>query len=128
MGIANKLNSGRRQTVREGIDTKDISYISAKELALTNPPYPLPLAGFFLKDGEYGRQVTIIVDDGKNIYGVNIPKRYTDMFEGLTEDEIEVVKNGGLLISKITADVKTPKGKTTMIEFEDAEPEEIPFD
>lgn len=119
MGIANKLNSNRKQTVREDIDTGSITYISAAELAKTVPPYPLPLAGFFMKDGEYGRQITLIVDDGKNVYGVNVPKRYVEKFEGLTEEEIDDVINGKSAINNITPEVKTKKGKTTMIEFID---------
>lgn len=117
MGIASKLNTGRKQTVREDISTKDISYIKADELAKTNPPYPLPLAGYFLKDGKYGKQVTLIVDDGNDVYGVNVAKRYTDMFEGLTDEEINEVKAGKLGIQSITCDVDTPNGKTTIIEF-----------
>ena len=118
MGIANKLNSGRRDTVREGVDTKNITYMSAADFADTMPVYPIPLAGFFIKDGDYGKQVTLIIDTG--VYqGLNIPKRYADMFEGLTPDEIESVKAGDLLINNITPDVKTPKGKTTMIDFID---------
>ena len=65
MGIANKLNTGRKQTVKEGIDTKDLEYMSAADYADTKPKYPVHLAGFFLKNGEYGEQVTIIVDDPK---------------------------------------------------------------
>lgn len=117
MGIANKLNSNRKQTVREGIDTKELTYIKADELAKTNPPYPLALAGFFIKDGEYGKQVTLIVDDGNELYGVNIPKRYVDQFEGLEVDEIDEIVNGHVGIQSIQTGVKTPKGKTTMIEF-----------
>lgn len=122
MGIANKLNSNRKQTVREDIDTGSITYISAAELSKTQPPYPLPLAGFFIKDGEYGHQVTLIIDDGKNDpYGVNIPKRYVEKFEGLTEDEIDEIISGKSAINNITPDVKTKKGKTTTIEFIDLE-------
>lgn len=117
MGIANKLNSNRKQTVREGIDTKELTYIKADELAKTNPPYPLPLAGFFIKDGEYGKQVTLIVDDGQELYGVNIPKRYVEQFEGLDADDIDEIVNGRVGIQSIQANVKTPKGKTTMIDF-----------
>ena len=119
MGLANRFNSGRKQTVREDIDTKELTYLKAEELGKTNPPYPLPLAGFFLKDGEYGRQVTLIVDDGKEVYGVNVPKRFTEMFEDLTPEEIEDIKEGKLAISNIQGSVKTPKGKTTVIEFVD---------
>lgn len=121
MGIAAKLNNGRKQTVREDIDTKDIQYIKADELAKMNPSYPLRLAGFFIKDGDYGKQVTIIVDDGNDVYGVNIAKRYTEMFEDLNDDEVEDVKAGKLAISEIKPNVSTPKGKTTYIEFIDVE-------
>jgi hypothetical protein len=119
MGIANKLNSGRKQTVREGIDTKDLRYLSAAEYAKTNPDYPVSLAGFFIKNGEYGEQVTLIIMDGETPTGLNIPKRYVDMFKDLEPDEIDEIINGHLAISAITPDVKTPKGKTTYIEFED---------
>ena len=119
MGIASKLNSGRKQTVREGIDTKDIPYMSAADFAETNPDYPISLAGFFIKNGEYGEQVTIIVMDGEQPTGINIPKRYVDDFKELDAAEIDAIVNGELAISSITPNVKTPKGKTTMIEFID---------
>ena len=121
MGIATKLNSGRKQTVRDDIETNDLQYLKVDELAKMNPPYPLKLAGFFIKDGNYGKQVTIIVDDGNEVYGVNIAKRYTEMFQDLTDDEIEDVKAGKLAISEIKPNVPTPKGKTTYIEFIDVE-------
>lgn len=122
MGIAAKLNSGKKQTVREGINTNEIEYIKIDELAKANPPLPLKLAGFFIKNGEkYGKQVTIIVDDGNDVYGVNIAKRYTEMFEDLTDDEVEDVKAGRLAISEIKPNVSTPRGKTTYIEFIDVE-------
>lgn len=117
MGIAQKLNTGRKQTVRKDIITKDIMYIKADELAKTNPLYPLPLAGYFLKDGKYGRQVTLIIDDGKEVYGLNVAKRYAEMFEGLTDEEIDDIKAGKCGISRITCNVDTPNGKTTVIDF-----------
>ena len=121
MGIANKLNGNQRKdTVREGIDTKDIGYISAADLAeLDSKDFPLPLAGFFIKTGDYGKQVTVIIENDGEYTGVNLPKRYVDMFEGLDADEIEAVKAGKLLIASAEGNVKTPKGKTTMIEFVD---------
>ena len=119
MGIANKLNSGRKQTVREGIDTKDIPYMNIKDFAGTNPDYPVSLAGFFIKTGEYGEQVTLIVMDDEQPTGLNIPKRYVEDFKDLDPDEIDDIINGKLAISGITVDVKTPKGKTCMIDFID---------
>lgn len=120
MGIANKLNSGRRQTVAEGIDTKSIEYLSVEEFVETAPDFPVSLAGFFIKTGEYGEQITIIVynNDGEPV-GLNIPKRYVDMFNHLSTEEIEEIKSGKLALSSITPGVKTPKGKTNMLEFVD---------
>ena len=120
MGIASRLNTGRKQTVKEGIETSEIEYMSAADYAGTKPKYPVHLAGFFLKNGDYGEQVTIIVDDPKQgVLGVNIPKRYAELFKELSDEEIEAVKAGDLMISKIETNVKTPKGKTTVIEFAD---------
>ena len=123
MGFANTLNGGaRRDTVREDIDTKEITYMSAAELAKLQAPMPLPLAGYFIKDGEYGKQVTVIVDDGKNDpYGVNLPKRYVEKFEGLADEAIDAILDGKVAIGSIEGDVKTPKGKTTMVTFIDLE-------
>lgn len=121
MGLAGKLNSGRRNTVPDEIDTKNIRYISAADYAKDVSEYPLALAGFFIKDGDYGKQVTVIVRtvNGTNFLGLNIPKRYVEMFESFTEDEVEDIKAGKLGISMIEPDVKTPKGKTTAITFID---------
>lgn len=121
MGIAQKLNTGRKQTVREGIDTAGLEYFKADEVLKMDPDFPIPLAGFFLKEGDFGKQVTLIADDGQVVFGINVAKRYTEMFESLTDDEIEDVKVGKLAISSITPNVKTPKGKTTVIEFVDIE-------
>ena len=123
MGFANSLNgSARRNTVRKDVDTKTITYISAAELAKIEAPMPLPLAGFFIKEGEYDKQITVSVDDGKNDpYGVNIPKRYVERFEALDDEAIDACIEGRVAIGAVEGDVKTPKGKTTMIEFIDVE-------
>lgn len=124
MGLSSKLNGGGRKTVRDGVDTKTLTYIKAAELGLTEPPYPLRLIGFFIKDGEYGEGVTVIVKDKKDMYGVNLPKRYVEKFKSLTDEEVEGLISGDTGISDIKVDVKTPKGKTTMIEFCDMDPDE----
>lgn len=121
MGFAASFNgNARRDTVREGIDTKDIDYMGAADLAKMNPTLPLPLAGFFIKNGKYGKQVTVIVDDGVNDpYGVNLPKRYVDRFEAADDEAIDAIMSGRVAIGNIDGDVDTPNGKTTMIEFVD---------
>lgn len=118
MSLAGKLNSNRN-TVREDINTKEIEYVSAVDLLKeVKPKFPVKIVGFFIKNGDYGEQVTIIVElkDGE-VLGVNIPKRYAEMFKNFSDDEVEDIKAGALGIQAITPDLKTPKGKTTGIEF-----------
>lgn len=126
MGIANKLNSGRRKTMPENIDTKKLTFIKAAELAKLNPPYPLPVLGYFINTkGDYGASVTLAVKSGDDIIGVNLPSRYVDQFKDLTDDEVADILNGGLQITGIKCGVKTKNGVTCFIEFEDVE--SIPF-
>lgn len=128
MGIANKLNSGRRETMPENINTKELTFIKAAELAKLNPPYPLPVLGYFINTkGDFGASITIAVKSGDDVLGVNLPSRYVDQFKDLTDDEVADILNGGLQITGIKSGVKTKNGVTCFIEFEDVEPV-IPFD
>lgn len=127
MGIANKLNSGRRETMPENINTKDMTFIKAAELEKANPPYPLPVLGYFINTkGDYGASVTLAVKVNDDILGVNLPSRYVDQFKELTDDEVADILNGGLRITGIKGGIKTKNGITCFIEFEDVDPE-IPF-
>ena len=122
MGLANKVNGQGKSTVREGIDTKELEYIKIDELAtMKGIKFPVRIIGFFIKDGDYGKNCTLIVDTGKEVLGVNVPKRYAEKFEAYDEAEVEEIKDGGLGIGEIKLDFQTPKGKTTMIEFVDME-------
>lgn len=122
MGIASKLNSGRKETMPENIDTKDLTYIKAAELAKTNPPYPLPVKGFFINNkGDYGPSLTLVVEIGDEYIGINTPARYVDMFKDLSADEIDDILNGGLIITGIRSGIKTKNGVTAFIDFEDVE-------
>lgn len=128
MGIANRLNSGRRETMPENINTKELTFIKAAELAKLNPPYPLPVLGYFINTkGDYGASVTLAVKSGNDVLGVNLPSRYVEQFKDLTDDEVADILNGGLQITGIKAGVKTKNGVTCFIEFEDVDPYEVPF-
>ena len=128
MGIAGKLNSSRRETMPEDINTKELTFIKAHELAKTNPPYPIPILGFFINNkGDYGPSVTLAVNINGDILGLNLPSRYVDMFKDLDDDEVQDILNGGLQITGIKGGVKTKNGTTCFIEFEDVDPGEIPF-
>jgi hypothetical protein len=121
MGLAKALNSKRKDTVREGVNTKEIEYMSAADYTEKISEYPAALAGFFIKEGDYGKLLTLIVEHDDTFIGLNVPKRYVEKFEAYDDEAVEYIKAGDLLISMITPDVKTPKGMTTMVEFIDRE-------
>lgn len=122
MGLANKMNTGKRETVASDINTKELEYFKAKEL-VDFPNFPIVLKGFFIQDGKYGRSVTAV---GHTI-GINLPKRYVEMFESFSDEEVEQIKAGCLGIANIS-EFDSKNGKTVSIEFVDLEPEELPFE
>lgn len=123
MGLANKMNTGKRQTVAEGINTKELEYFKAKEMISLPDEFPVRLKGFFIQEGKFGESVTVVSDN----IGINLPKRYVDMFKDFTDEEVEQVKNGLLGISSIE-EFDGKNGKTVTINFIDMEPEELPFE
>lgn len=112
MGLANKVNRSGG-TVAEGIDTKSLEYVKAKEILFEDGD-PIVLRGFFFTSGKFGKSVTLVTDK----LGINVPKRYVEMFESYNQDEIEQIKAGKLGISKITK-FDSPNGETVMLEFVD---------
>lgn len=121
MGLANKVNNGSQNTVAEGINTKELEYFKAKEL-VDFPNFPIRLKGFFIQNGKYGESVTVV---GHTI-GINLPKRYVEMFKAFTPDEVEQIKDGQLGIANVQ-EFEGQNGRTVTIDFIDMEPEELPF-
>lgn len=122
MGLANKVNGTGRQTVASDIDTKSLEYFKAKEL-IGSDKFPIRLKGFFIQTGKYGESVTAVADD----IGINLPKRYVDMFKSFDDEEVEQIKAGCLAIAGIS-EFEGSNGKTVTIDFVDMEPEELPFE
>lgn len=122
MGLANKVNSTGRKTVAESINTKELEYFKAKEL-IGSDKFPIRLKGYFIQTGKYGESITVVADD----FGINLPKRYVDMFKAFTDEEVEQLKAGCLAIADI-AEFDGNNGKTVTIDFVDMEPEELPFE
>lgn len=112
MGLANKVNR-RGGTVAEGIDTKTLKYVKAKEI-LFEEGDPIILKGFFFQNGKYGKSVTLVTDK----LGINVPDRYVKMFESFEPDEVEQIKEGKLGIAKIYM-ISTDNGETPMLDFID---------
>lgn len=122
MGLANKVNGSGRQTVAEGINTKELEYFKAKEL-IGSDRFPIRLKGFFTQTGnKYGESITVVTDG----FGINLPKRYVEMFKSFNDEEIEQLKAGCLAIAGIS-EFDGKNGKTVTIDFVDMEPEELPF-
>ena len=117
MSLAKKVNGGN-STVRNGIDTKDLAYVKAGEIAFQEGEDEIILAGFFFQEGKYGKSVTLVTDDGR---GVNIPSWYVKRFESYTPEEIEEIKAGKLKITSIDPEYQSKNGVTTLINFADVE-------
>lgn len=112
MGLANKVNRSN-STVAEGINTKELDYIKASDILFEGGD-PIVLKGFFIQSGKYGESITVVTDRR----GINLPKRYVEMFKSFTPEEIEEIKAGKLGIAAIK-DVETDNGKTVFIDFVD---------
>ena len=112
MGLANKVNRSN-STVAEGINTKDLEYLKASDILFEGGD-PIVLKGFFIQTGKYGESITVVTDRR----GINLPKRYVEMFKSFTPEEIEEIKAGKLGIAAIK-DAETDNGKTVFIDFVD---------
>ena len=105
------LNKGSKSTIKDGINTKEMSFVSLKEYVGKD----IKPDGFFFTDkGKYGRQV-VVVADGKKI---NIPKRYVETFEGIRDnaDALEAFLGGSVILTNIRA-IDSDNGKTVCFDF-----------
>ena len=120
MSLANKVNR-KGGTVADGIDTKNLKYMKAKDICFEDGD-PIRLRGFFFQNGKFGKSITLVTDK----IGINVPERYVKMFEEYTPEEVEQIKQGHLGISKIYM-IDTDNGQTPMLEFVDLDVDEVPF-
>lgn len=105
------LNKGNKSTIKEGINTQEMTFVSLKEYVGKE----IKPDGFFFTDkGRYGRQV-VLVADGKKI---NIPKRYVETFEGIRDnaDALDAFLNGHVLLTNIR-NIDCNDGKTVCFDF-----------
>ena len=70
----------------------------------------LKIYGYFINDGgKYGKSVAVVINPEN---AVNLPKRYVEIFEGLTDAEIDAITAGKVTLANIRS-VETKKGDTT---------------
>lgn len=104
------LNKASKKTVRDGINSDSWEFKPLKDFIGTE----ILVNGFFFTEGKYGKQVVVIADGVK----VNIPKRYTEQFEQIRDnDEARAdMLEGHLKLTDIKA-IDSQNGKTVAFNF-----------
>lgn len=104
------LNKDGKKTVRDGIDSQKWEFKPLKDFVGKE----ILVNGFFFTDGKYGKQVVVIAEDVK----VNIPKRYTEQFEQIRDnDEARNDMLAGHLKLTDIENIDSQNGKTTAFKF-----------
>ena len=104
------LNKEGKKTVRDGIDSKNWEFKPLKDFVGKE----ILVNGFFFTKGKYGDQVVVIAEDVK----VNIPKRYTEQFEQIRDNDeaLNEMLAGHLKLTDIE-NIDSQNGKTTAFKF-----------
>lgn len=106
------LNPNSKKTIRDDINLDEMNFISWKEYIGKD----IKVDGFFFTEGKYGRQVVIV--DAANGKKVNIPKRFTDDFMKIRDDDeaLAQVIAGKLVLANIR-EIDSKNGKTGTFDY-----------
>lgn len=99
-----------RKTVNESIDTKTLPFMSLKDFIGRD----IRVWGYFFTNGKYGEQVVVV---GEGVL-INLPKRYTEIFKGWSNEEVEAIKNGNMVLKNIRV-IDTNNGTTVTFDYAD---------
>ena len=101
-----------KSTVREGVDTDKMEYLSIKNFVGQD----ILVDGFFFTQSRYGEQVVVV----GNGYKINIPSRNTEIFHKIANnpEQLNAVLTGHLKLTKIKMK-DTKNGTTTIFDFTD---------
>lgn len=96
MGLLENVNKGHRSTVGIEMDSK-ARYIKLLDYIKEIGSDHFKFYGFVLSESKrYGsKQVALVVSPDTF---VNIPKRYAESFESVTDDELQLIFNGKMEI------------------------------
>lgn len=102
----NELNKQMQNTVKEGVDTEKMDFAPLKDFIGKT----IKVDGFFFTKGQYGEQVVVV----GNGFKINMPKRATDVFKGIAQNEsmLKAVLEGHLELINIVP-VKAKNGSET---------------
>ena len=106
-----QFNTNYKKTIREEIDTSKMEFKALKDFA----GQTIKVDGFFFsKGGKYGTQPVVIGNGCK----INIPKRYTEKFEQIRDDDemLKAVLEGHLTLTDIH-EGDSSNGRTTYFTF-----------
>ena len=109
--MAKFKNFNGTKTVNENINTEGFEYYKLKEF---NGKNLRPLGFTIHNKSKYGKSLALVMED----CFINMPSYAVKTFESFTEDEIEDIKRGNLVITNIR-DGKTDNGNTTFFEYDD---------
>lgn len=109
----NEKNNKYAKTVREGVDTKNMSFAPLKDFVGRD----IIVDGFFFTDGKYGKQCVVVSRDGVL---VNMPKRYSAEFEDFAknEEELNAILDGHLALANVRM-IDTKNGTTVCFDYKD---------
>ena len=91
----------KKSTVREGIDTSNMEFKKLRDFIGSN----VNPVGFFITDGKFGEQVVVVTEECL----INMPSYAVDTFKNLSDEQIDAIKAGKMLITDIA--VKEIHGK-----------------
>ena len=83
----------KKSTVKEGIDTSNMEFKKLREFIGSN----VNPVGFFITEGKFGEQVVVVTEDCL----INMPSYTTETFKNLTDEQIEAIKDGKMIITDI---------------------------
>lgn len=131
MGRFEEFNDNYSNTVKDGIDTREIQEREGFTHISDYTGGAIVVDGFFFNNaGKYGEQVVVVGRKAKRINGgykasgaehlINVPKRYTDKFHkfAASPELMDAIFHEGLAIDGIKA-VKAKNGPTTIFDFRD---------
>lgn len=120
MSLSSRTRGGGRVTLPKDIKLEDLTYTKARDL-VGDKFEPMPLVGFFFKNGKYGKEITLVVNRGGELLGVNIPNWYIKTFEELTDEEVNEILEGKQALESVEA-FETQGGNTSYrVNFIDVE-------
>ena len=107
-----KEKFAHKVTVNAEINTQELDFTALEDYV----GQKIRVYGFFFNESKYGKQVVVVTPDAL----INMPKRCVADFESLSDEEIESVMNGGMVLANLKP-FDSKQGKTVVFDYDDIE-------